>query len=534
MILLSCLAFLTTLGGSVGAATPISDCTTISSPGIYVLTADTIYSSAIKCIEITSSDVIFDGAGHMIGGLDTSNTYGVYVYSEVGLTNITIKNLRVSDWWGSGIRYEDIENGSIENNTLSSNYLGIRIDSSEDNKISGNRLYDNGDAIYLISSTRNTVTGNKVSSNTPGNGIRLYSSNYNTLTDNTVLGIPFSGVRLYSSNYNKIMNNIVNSQGTDAIGEEGISLRSSSNYNTLENNTISNNWNGISLEYSSENLVDANNIRSSENGIFIGPSKNNTLTGNTVSNSDLYGIYVHPSTSNIIYDNRFNNTVNFYFSGASANRWNNKRQAGPNIVLGPFIGGNFWAKPDGTGFSEICADVNWDGICDIGYTLAPENVDYLPLSSSLIISASLDVHPDVINLKKGGPDHGRWLTTYIELPEGYDITHINASTVLLYGIIPADPDLSYVGDYNKDNIQDLTVNFNYHSVQTLLAGNFGEIGIIVSGELADGTPFGGTYPIQVTGNYNPAHYKGRAIYKTNLTATYLPMRIWQWMHGSGR
>ena len=46
---------------------------------------------------------------------------------------------------------------------------------------------------------------------------------------------------------------------------------------------------------------------------------------------------------------------------------------------GPFLGGNFWGKPDGTGFSQVTADTNGDGICDSANTLASGNVDALPL-----------------------------------------------------------------------------------------------------------------------------------------------------------
>jgi hypothetical protein len=53
---------------------------------------------------------------------------------------------------------------------------------------------------------------------------------------------------------------------------------------------------------------------------------------------------------------------------------------GTNIVGGPYIGGNYWGSPDGTGYSDTCVDANNDGICDNPYTLATDNIDYLPLA----------------------------------------------------------------------------------------------------------------------------------------------------------
>src|SRR3989338_4991527 len=49
--------------------TPISSCTTINSSGTYVLTTN-ILNSASTCINITTNNVIFDGAGYTIDGLD--------------------------------------------------------------------------------------------------------------------------------------------------------------------------------------------------------------------------------------------------------------------------------------------------------------------------------------------------------------------------------------------------------------------------------------------------------------------------------
>lgn len=49
-----------------------------------------------------------------------------------------------------------------------------------------------------------------------------------------------------------------------------------------------------------------------------------------------------------------------------------------------FLAGNFWANPEGTGFSQTCPDVNGDGICDKRYILDANNIDYLPLAKDKI------------------------------------------------------------------------------------------------------------------------------------------------------
>jgi len=42
--------------------------------------------------------------------------------------------------------------------------------------------------------------------------------------------------------------------------------------------------------------------------------------------------------------------------------------------------GNYWGKTDGTGFSDICSDLDQNGICDDKYILWTNGIDYLPIS----------------------------------------------------------------------------------------------------------------------------------------------------------
>ena len=50
------------------------------------------------------------------------------------------------------------------------------------------------------------------------------------------------------------------------------------------------------------------------------------------------------------------------------------------------------------------------------------------------INISLDIDPDTLNLKS----KGRWITCYIDLPEGYDVNEIDINTILLEDTIPAE------------------------------------------------------------------------------------------------
>ena len=61
---------------------------------------------------------------------------------------------------------------------------------------------------------------------------------------------------------------------------------------------------------------------------------------------------------------------------------------------------------------------------------------------------------------------GRWVTCYIELPEGYDAADILCDTVKLNGAVRCEK--SDIGDYDKDGIPDIMVKFDREQVASLL------------------------------------------------------------------
>ena len=107
--------------------------------------------------------------------------------------------------------------------------------------------------------------------------------------------------------------------------------------------------------------------------------------------------------------------------------------------------------------------------------------------------STIDINPDTLNLNSGG----KWITCYIELPDGYDVADIDISTVLLNDVVSAEDHPTNIGDYDNDGIPDLMVKFDRQAIQDIL-----EVGdnveITVRGELlVDGTLFEGTDYIRV-------------------------------------
>jgi len=107
------------------------------------------------------------------------------------------------------------------------------------------------------------------------------------------------------------------------------------------------------------------------------------------------------------------------------------------------------------------------------------------------ILVNVDIYPATLNLH----DKGRWVTCYIELPECYNASSINVSTILLNDAVAVDPDApTKIGDYDNDGFPDLMVKFNRSEVASLLIGGSQ---IIMTGKLLDGTPFYSTNTIML-------------------------------------
>jgi hypothetical protein len=113
------------------------------------------------------------------------------------------------------------------------------------------------------------------------------------------------------------------------------------------------------------------------------------------------------------------------------------------------------------------------------------------LVEEIPLAAAVDLDPDVLNPRS----KGRWLTCYVELPEGYDPADIDVSTVLFNETVPAEQHPAGVGDYDGDGIPDLMVKFSRSEVIDVLPQGQ-EAEVRVSGEVDDAW-FGGTDTVRV-------------------------------------
>ncbi len=104
----------------------------------------------------------------------------------------------------------------------------------------------------------------------------------------------------------------------------------------------------------------------------------------------------------------------------------------------------------------------------------------------------LDIDPDTLNINSTG----KWITCYIELPENYNVSEINISTILLNNSIFAETHPTNISDYDNDSILDIMVKFDRQDIINIL--ELGDsVEIIVSGKFFDETKFEGADYIKV-------------------------------------
>ena len=295
-----------------------------SSAGDTIELIQSISKADNYCINLNDkNNIIFDCQNNFIEG----NSAAFGIFSMYGPTNNnTIKNCNISKfgdaiWIKSGSNY-------IFDNITTTNNSGYGI------------------VLYPLGINNNNSFFNVIT-NSNNKGLFIGKANNNNLinitANNNVFGIIFDG-------FNNTLTNIKASSNSEA----GITISSYSNYNVINDSVIKNNLHGISFHYKSKQ------------------------NGENVS---------HGTDYNLIYNNYFNNTINtnIYYGDPHyvnmTSSFNTTKTIETNILGGSWIGGNFWANPNGTGFSDNCTDSDSDGICDSPYMMMDNNYDYLPLSS---------------------------------------------------------------------------------------------------------------------------------------------------------
>jgi parallel beta-helix repeat protein len=316
--------------------TNLTSCQVLDTVGTYYL--NTSIGSTTTCINITSNNVKLNCRGYMINGTDPDSGNNLYygIYSQ-DHTNITIVNCTVMYWRTAGVSMNNVSNSRFENITCQSEYNnGFTATGSNNNTYNKIRLISNGNSGMTVSGN-SSIFGN-ISSFGHGSGNGLSIAGFN--------------------------NSIFNYNSTSDY--YGLIIGGGGN-NTVNNCSIYNAGYGIDVTL----------------GSF-----NNTITKCKLINTAWTGDwprgirFTGGSNGTKVYDNNIT-----YGSGvvhaedlSGINYWNTTKTAGPNIIGGTNISGNFWGDYGTFGGSDLDGD-------SIGDTNVPYNAsnnisvggDYLPL-----------------------------------------------------------------------------------------------------------------------------------------------------------
>ncbi|MDS0281217.1 right-handed parallel beta-helix repeat-containing protein [Haloarcula onubensis] len=294
-------------------ATTITGCTVIDESGHYRLAVNV--STDGTCIEITASDVVFDGQGHTINDIDRNaggNGIEVNVGATGRLSNVTIRDVRLTNWvWndfgsnGIGLRMERVDDASITDVTVVGSDHGIRL-----RNVTGTTITDtavsqvNNHGIYMDRNADNNTLSSNTITQAGRRGLLLQSSSNNTVEASTIAGSGNENVRLASgSNHNTFADNeIYRSSYPDGC----VDVSTTASHLVFRNNSVFGcGGHGISFSQAgSHSLLVGNNVSANRNhGIRLNRLRNVTVRENTANHNGGHGINLQRSANHTVTDN---------------------------------------------------------------------------------------------------------------------------------------------------------------------------------------------------------------------------------------
>lgn len=220
------------------AYTPVTGPTVISFPGHYVLENDITGNSVNTIISIKSSDVLFDGMGHTIDGINRTTQY-------------------TNDIWGGGFTYY-LHNITVQNVTLKNRSHGIMFSNVTSSRVTNCIIVKSGQ-----------------------DGIRLSGGYRVTLSNNVIRNSSIRGITLTASFNNTVLNNTIR----DNL--YGLRITEGSSNNTIYNNYFNNAWNLIPVTTVNTWNIAKKPGRNIAGGPFLGGNYWSSYAGSDINNDGI-------------------------------------------------------------------------------------------------------------------------------------------------------------------------------------------------------------------------------------------------------
>ena len=408
-----------------------SDCSAkLSSAGSgdKVILSQDITASGSHCIDVEGKEgITFDCNGHSITGSDTDGAYGI---SIVDTSNSVFENCRI----------EDFDKGIYLDNNVGTYNKGSPVSAGNtvrDMEITGcdayMREYEDSSCGLLIEGTQANALEN-IDSHDNRFGVIMYAAHFNTLVDSEFKDNLHDGIFMDASN-----ENIIKRTASTFNSRMGMYVERSDN-NTFSKIIVSDNEErGLDIYRSQENVFNEIDLLTNGIGIYAHGSdlnkvKDNIFSGLKVKDNDcglhlqyptesneFYsceiadnqhglrfsgGISDHQNKDNVFADNYFSNEQNvvcdYYGNNCTIglNLFSVDAQVKETIIGTYNYGGNFWGRPDGTGYSQTCIDSDNNSVCDEPYLVFgdAENYDHLPLKGD---SQARPIAPCLNGIKDG-------------------------------------------------------------------------------------------------------------------------------------
>ncbi|MCW4025018.1 MAG: right-handed parallel beta-helix repeat-containing protein [Candidatus Bathyarchaeota archaeon] len=344
-----------------------------------------------------------------------------------------LKDLYVDNCEEYGLFPHFCNNFNIENCTLNDNYEGLRLTNSTNFHIVNCDAISNYDCNFEIWGSSNfDISSCNVCLTEYNNGIFVVQCENFTVTNSAFNGNSWNGFSEYLCNNFALQN--IQSNDNDQLGMWGgvgsnILVENCDFSNNLQglfvgelnnarftHNNITNN--GMAVEddyyggfqgYNINATIDNSLFKNNYDAIMI-ESDNDTVSASTqifrnnVFQNNAYTFFFDQEvptgdsnvtvifTNNLVNDTQYVDPLSFHgnFSGTYIPFNESFLSLNGTIALGirpysngPLVSGNFWAHPDGTGFSQTGTDADQDGFIDAPFELF----------GNAVIGVAYDYHP---------------------------------------------------------------------------------------------------------------------------------------------
>lgn len=261
-----------------------------------------------------------------------------------------------------GLELSGVRNGHVVNNrfvSIEAGYPRLWLEGNGDVEVRGNTFMAGSPGPLLDGATgyalRDNTLNGSASITVRGSGWNLLERNLLEAKDPAGPGIDVSDSRDLEIRSNRIANG--------SAEYYGVAIHRSKNLR-ITDNVFEDNARGLALVHSADTVIAGNRFAGETNvGLDLAGSNGNVIRTNTFSGGGGTGLRLSNAGQNLIYDNSFGTPLDVL--EAHGNVWNVTKTLGPNVIGGPFLGGNYW-------HDYVGVDGDGDGLGEVPYGVLPD------------------------------------------------------------------------------------------------------------------------------------------------------------------